>query len=106
VKPFAKAEHIRLLQKEKGNVAMVGDGVNDAAALVQADVGVAMAGGVGAASEVASIVLMGDRLTQVVEAVELSRKTLKKIKQNLWWAFMYNIVSATSLLLDGSMISS
>jgi Cu2+-exporting ATPase len=65
VKPFAKAEHIRLLQKEKGNVAMVGDGVNDAAALVQADVGVAMAGGVGAASEVASIVLMGDRLTQV-----------------------------------------
>ncbi|KAH9533788.1 hypothetical protein CY35_18G070500 [Sphagnum magellanicum] len=92
VKPFAKAEHIRLLQKEKGNVAMVGDGVNDAAALVQADVGVAMAGGVGAASDVASIVLMGDRLTQVVEAVELSRKTLKKIKQNLWWAFMYNIV--------------
>ncbi len=65
MKPFAKAEHIRLLQKEKGNVAMVGDGVNDAAALVQADVGVAMAGGVGAASEVASIVLMGDRLTQV-----------------------------------------
>ncbi|KAL2609919.1 hypothetical protein R1flu_028492 [Riccia fluitans] len=92
VKPQGKAEYILQLQKQDKKVAMVGDGVNDAAALAQSDVGIAMGGGVGAASEVASVVLTGDKLTQVVDAVELSRATFRKIKQNLWWAFMYNIV--------------
>ncbi|XP_057518377.1 copper-transporting ATPase PAA1, chloroplastic [Amaranthus tricolor] len=92
VKPHQKKKFISELQSNKKIVAMVGDGINDAAALASSHVGVAMGGGVGAASEVSSIVLLGNRLTQVLDALELSKLTMKTIKQNLWWAFGYNIV--------------
>ena len=92
VRPEGKAELVQDFQSKGKCVAMVGDGINDAAALAQADIGIAMAGGVGAASEVASIVLLGDRLPQVGDAIDLSRATFNKIKQNLCWAFGYNLI--------------
>ncbi|GLT27351.1 hypothetical protein SLA2020_023570 [Shorea laevis] len=92
VKPNEKRKFINELQKNQNVVAMVGDGINDAAALASAHIGVAMGGGVGAAGEVSSVVLMGNRLSQLLDALELSRLTMKTVKQNLWWSFAYNIV--------------
>lgn len=93
VPPAGKADVVMRLQAGGASVAMVGDGVNDTAALAQAEVGIAMGGGVDAAAEVASIVLLGDHPMQVVDALKLSRATLQKIRQNLVWAFGYNLIA-------------
>ncbi|KAK7363138.1 hypothetical protein VNO77_05268 [Canavalia gladiata] len=92
VKPDEKKKFINELQKDNNIVAMVGDGINDTAALASSHIGIALGGGVGAASEVSSIVLMRNQLSQLLDALELSRLTMNTVKQNLWWAFIYNIV--------------
>ena len=95
IRPEQKADVIRSLQGESPKpslVAMVGDGINDAPALAQADVGIALKSGTDVAVETAGIVLMRDRLTDVVEALHLSRVTFGKIRQNLFWAFAYNLL--------------
>ena len=91
VLPEDKANYVRELQKN-GKVCMVGDGINDAPALAQADIGIAMGSGTDVAMETGNIILMRNDLSDVPKAIKLSRMTMSKIKQNMFWALIYNII--------------
>lgn len=93
VSPTEKAKILTELNAEKQSIAMVGDGINDAPALATADVGISLSGSTDVALATADVVLMGDRLSDVVKLLKLSRATVAVIRQNLWWALGYNLIA-------------